>query len=278
MVITFIIIIMIDQEQTSQQDARMSQRQPAPSLTTHHLVTVDGDLSYHRSVTTEIMIFISTMMRMVFRLQFKFLHIFRERWGSDGSLPLTPTGLLVSVDQHETDCMFAAWEILFATRTRLNLMIMIRNDIDVIGVRAGCTFTGYSDSSFNGQRMTIRAEGYDRLTLMSIPIKLWQWFNVQRRTNIVFTRFYSVLKQCWPLIWSGGRCWETPLSSCTWTRTSSLCSVCVECDQMVHLVCQIKYLPISRHLAVSLPSKVFLNFLRGTHPSPIDGQLRQHWI
>jgi len=37
-----------------------------------------------------------------------------------------------------------------------------RNDIDVIGVRAGCTFTGYSDSSFNGQRMTIRAEGYDR--------------------------------------------------------------------------------------------------------------------
>jgi len=37
-----------------------------------------------------------------------------------------------------------------------------RNDIDTIGVRAGCTFTGYSDSSFNGQRMTIRAEGYDR--------------------------------------------------------------------------------------------------------------------
>ena len=98
MVITFniIIIIMIDQEQTSQQDARMSQRQPAPSLTTHHLVTVDGDLSYHRSVTTEIMIFISIMMRMVFRLQFKFLHIFRERWGSDGSLPLTPTGTGIS--------------------------------------------------------------------------------------------------------------------------------------------------------------------------------------
>merc|ERR1712062_215182 len=64
-----------------------------------------------------------------------------------------------------------------------------RNDIDVIGVRAGCTFTGYSDSSFNGQRMTIRAEAT-----------------------------------------TGGRCWEIPLSSCTWTRTSSLCSVCAECD------------------------------------------------
>ena len=44
--------------------------------------------------------------------------------------------------------------------------MMIRNDIDVIGVRAGCTFTGYSDSSFNGQRMTIRAEGYDRFSMM----------------------------------------------------------------------------------------------------------------
>ena len=42
------------------------------------------------------------------------------------------------------------------------IIITIRNDIDVIGLRAGCTFTGYSDSSFNGQRMTIRAEGYDR--------------------------------------------------------------------------------------------------------------------
>ena len=51
------------------------------------------------------------------------------------------------------------------------MMMMItddRNDIDVIGVRAGCTFTGYSDSSFNGQRMTIRAEGYDRLILMRV--------------------------------------------------------------------------------------------------------------
>ena len=169
---------------------------------------------------------------------------------------------------------FCCWEILFDTRTRLNLIIMIRNDIDVIGVRAGCTFTGYSDSSFNGQRMTIRAEGYDRLTLMSIPIKLWQWFNVQRRTNIVFTRFYSVLKQCWPLIWSGGRCWETPLSSCTWTRTSSLCSVCVECDQMVHLVCQIKYLPISRQPSLQGVSRLFKR-----HP-PISHRraTSSHWI
>ena len=55
------------------------------------------------------------------------------------------------------------------------MMMMItddRNDIDVIGVRAGCTFTGYSDSSFNGQRMTIRAEGYDRLILMMVTMMM----------------------------------------------------------------------------------------------------------
>ena len=41
--------------------------------------------------------------------------------------------------------------------------VLPRNDIDLIGVRAGCTFTGYSDSSFNGQRMTMRAQqGFDR--------------------------------------------------------------------------------------------------------------------
>ena len=64
------------------------------------------------------------------------------------------------------------WHFIFIIITVTIIIITIRNDIDVIGVRAGCTFTGYSDSSFNGQRMTIRAEGYDRLTLMSIPIKL----------------------------------------------------------------------------------------------------------
>ena len=57
----------------------------------------------------------------------------------------------------------------------ITMMMMItddRNDIDVIGVRAGCTFTGYSDSSFNGQRMTIRAEGYDRLILMMVTMMM----------------------------------------------------------------------------------------------------------
>eukprot|EP00092_Neocalanus_flemingeri_P106556 GFUD01136724.1.p1 GENE.GFUD01136724.1~~GFUD01136724.1.p1 ORF type:complete len:712 (-),score=170.30 GFUD01136724.1:71-2206(-) len=37
-----------------------------------------------------------------------------------------------------------------------------RNDMDTIGIRAGCTFTGYSDSSFNGNRIDIKADSYDR--------------------------------------------------------------------------------------------------------------------
>ena len=53
-----------------------------------------------------------------------------------------------------------------------------RNDMDTVGVRAGCTLTGmtniyqalhiqhflaaYSDSSFNGDRIDIRADNYDR--------------------------------------------------------------------------------------------------------------------
>ena len=37
-----------------------------------------------------------------------------------------------------------------------------RNDMDTVGVRAGCTLTAYSDSSFNGNRIDIRADTYDR--------------------------------------------------------------------------------------------------------------------
>ena len=37
-----------------------------------------------------------------------------------------------------------------------------RNDMDTVGVRAGCTLTAYSDSSLNGDRIDIRATNYDR--------------------------------------------------------------------------------------------------------------------
>ena len=40
--------------------------------------------------------------------------------------------------------------------------------MDTIGVRAGCTFTGYSDSSFNGNRIDIKADFYDRL-IIEVP-------------------------------------------------------------------------------------------------------------
>ena len=37
-----------------------------------------------------------------------------------------------------------------------------RNDMDTVGVRAGCTLTAYSDSSFNGDRVDIKAATHDR--------------------------------------------------------------------------------------------------------------------
>jgi len=42
-----------------------------------------------------------------------------------------------------------------------------RNDIDTVGVRAGCALTAFEDSSFNGDQVTIRAEGVDRWVVLA---------------------------------------------------------------------------------------------------------------
>ena len=39
---------------------------------------------------------------------------------------------------------------------------LARNDMDTVGVRAGCPLTAYSDSSFNGDRVDIKATTHDR--------------------------------------------------------------------------------------------------------------------
>jgi len=39
---------------------------------------------------------------------------------------------------------------------------MYRNDMDTVGIRAGCTLTAYSDSDFSGNRIDITAENQDR--------------------------------------------------------------------------------------------------------------------
>ena len=48
--------------------------------------------------------------------------------------------------------------------------------MDLIGVRAGCTFTGFAGNGFTGNRATIRAEQWDR------------W--------VVFARFVFLLHEC----------------------------------------------------------------------------------
>ena len=42
------------------------------------------------------------------------------------------------------------------------MLRLARNDMDTVGVRAGCTLTAYSDSSFNGDRVDIKATTHDR--------------------------------------------------------------------------------------------------------------------
>ena len=42
-----------------------------------------------------------------------------------------------------------------------------RNDIDVIAVRANCTFIGYADSGYNGAQITLTAKNYDRWIVLA---------------------------------------------------------------------------------------------------------------
>ena len=42
--------------------------------------------------------------------------------------------------------------------------------MDTVGVRAGCTLTAYSDSSFNGNRIDIRADTYDRWAIFGLGL------------------------------------------------------------------------------------------------------------
>merc|ERR1719158_1006778 len=42
-----------------------------------------------------------------------------------------------------------------------------RNDMDVVGVRAGCIFTGFSGSAFNGNSVVVSAEQWDRWVVFS---------------------------------------------------------------------------------------------------------------
>ena len=42
-------------------------------------------------------------------------------------------------------------------------MFVFRNDADLIGLKNGCTFTGFTGSSFDGEKMIFTAGVTDRL-------------------------------------------------------------------------------------------------------------------
>ena len=57
------------------------------------------------------------------------------------------------LDINEGEIMFKWWDPIY---------YWYRNDIEAVSVKAGCTFTGFDDSSLNGRSMTIRAGNKDR--------------------------------------------------------------------------------------------------------------------
>jgi len=79
--------------------------------------------------------------------------------------PIPRTACAVAYD--EKDCT-SGWKLIIPEGQLrfkwMGLYYAYRNDIETVGVRAGCTFTGFSDSSYNGERISISADsqGYDR--------------------------------------------------------------------------------------------------------------------
>jgi len=97
------------------------------------------------------------------------------------SLPLAPVGkppqcqdvplsaCAVAYDSH--DCT-GGWRLVIpqgGLRFRwFTSYWTYRNDIDTIGVRAGCSLTAFTDSSYNGDRVLIPAtQGYDRWVVLA---------------------------------------------------------------------------------------------------------------
>ena len=75
--------------------------------------------------------------------------------------------------------------------------------MDTVGVRAGCTLTAYSDSSFNGDRIDIKATTIDR----------------QEKEKLILLKLKSDLD---------GLCLLTTRSTNTWTAILSPSDVCAD--------------------------------------------------
>ena len=71
------------------------------------------------------------------------------------------------------------------------LFVTVRNDIETIGVRAGCSLTAFEDSDFNGDQVVIRAGSVDR------------WGEEEKMEG---------RGQC-----AGGWCWPRPRATSIWT-------------------------------------------------------------
>ena len=69
-----------------------------------------------------------------------------------------------------------------------------RNDIDVIAVKANCTFIGYEDSSYNGAQIKLPSKPYDRSQFLSklLNVSSWSLLHHSLLTSTLHVRFYDV--------------------------------------------------------------------------------------
>merc|ERR1719431_401085 len=83
--------------------------------------------------------------------------------------PVTPVSCAVVYDSN--DC-YAGWHLSVVDGAHINLGWSQRNDIDTVGVRAGCTFTGFSKSSYGGTSVTISAALTERWVVLAKDTKM----------------------------------------------------------------------------------------------------------
>merc|ERR1712032_335797 len=92
------------------------------------------------------------------------------KWNRDALECQTYLNVNCSTTTYETEPSNAVWsavqmakaELVAAGTNNVTQEILERNDMDLIGVRAGCTFTGFAGNGFTGNRATVRAEQWDR--------------------------------------------------------------------------------------------------------------------
>jgi len=88
-----------------------------------------------------------------------------EVWRPGAKCKAIPAGMCgVVYDSH--DC-YAGWSLNIPDGGQINLSWSQSNDIDTVGVKAGCTLTGFSEDGYTGDSISISAGITERWVVLS---------------------------------------------------------------------------------------------------------------